>query len=80
MRSNPRLFIRLFQDAIIKNNPIIVAFEQIRKIISVYSEFFGKSQKISKNICDNKLKLEKAKSIIELNSKKENFNSINLIR
>jgi hypothetical protein len=78
MRSNPRLFIRSLQNTIIKSNPIVIIFCQIKKMIEISLEIPHKSKKINKSILESKSKLEKAQSIIKLKSEKTCY--INLIR
>ncbi|OGI21965.1 MAG: hypothetical protein A2287_06425 [Candidatus Melainabacteria bacterium RIFOXYA12_FULL_32_12] len=79
MRSNPRLFIRSLQSLIFENNPIIFIFIQLKKILNNSTEFPQKHKKIFKSIQENKTRLEKAKSLIDLNSR-NTAKTINLVR
>lgn len=79
MNPNPRLFIRSLQDSIINHNPVTITILLIRKIWNTYAEIPQKTQQIAKNITNNKVQLEKTRTIIDLRSTNKG-NSINLIR
>lgn len=80
MGFNPRIYVKSFHNTLIKDNLFIIAFTQFKRLINIYSEFPKKSQKISKNLFDNKAKLEKAKSIVNSGSRHDKFSSFNLIQ
>lgn len=79
MRSNPRLFIRSIQTSIIQNNPAVLLYFRIKKLFAMCTDFPQKNSKISKNILNTKEKIEKTRSIIDLDMK-DRSNLINLIR
>ncbi|EKE02152.1 MAG: hypothetical protein ACD_20C00419G0015 [uncultured bacterium] len=79
MRSNLRSLISSLQNLIIENNPLIVAIIQLKNLFNIFKELPQKSSNISKKILENQAKLEKAKSMIDINSR-DKVSTINLIR
>ncbi len=62
MNSNPRSYIRSLHRTVFEENPVIVTFIQLKRIIDIYFRLSEKSKKLSQNIFENKEKLEKMKS------------------
>jgi len=62
MKSNLRSYIRSLHRTLFEENPIIIAFIQIKSITDVYFKLSKKSRKLSQNIFENREKLEKMKS------------------
>lgn len=79
MQSNLRSIIRSFQNTVIENNPLIFTIIRLKHLFNIYREFPQKSSKIAKNIMENQAKLEKAKSLININSQNK-IGIIDLIR
>jgi hypothetical protein len=80
MGFNFRIYFRSIQKVFFEDNPVMVAFIQLKRIIEICSEFNGRSRKISTSINQTKSKLEETKKAINLELKQNNFNSINLTR
>lgn len=80
MGFNLRIYFRSFQKVFFEDNFILLALIRIKRIIGIYSEFNGKSRKISKNINETNSKFEVTKNVINSGSKQNNSNLINLIR
>ena len=79
MRSSLRSLIRSLQNLIIENNPLVVSVIQLKNLFNTFKELPQKSSNISKKILENQAKLEKAKSMIDINSR-DKVSTINLIR
>jgi hypothetical protein len=65
MKPNPRSYIRSLHRTVFEENPVIVTFIQLKRIIDIYFKLSEKSKKLSQNIFENKEKLEKMKSNME---------------
>lgn len=80
MQTNLRLYIRCIHRIIIEENIFLFFYKCLKKIIRLNFELINTPKKISKNLLESTQKFQKAKKIIDSNSKASQSNFFNLVK